>query len=93
MIDHILIECDVEGREEAWEMAERLWKEIMKRNKNKWIHLNAMLLAEIAGVKVIKGIGDKNATKKCKDIAVAIAWLLWKIRNERIIGEKVIKKE
>ena len=54
---------------------------------------NAMLLAGIAGVKVIKRIGDKNATKKYKDIAVETAWLLWKIRNERIIGERVIKKE
>ena len=74
-------------------MAERLWKETTKRSKNKWKNPNAMLLAGIARVKVIKRIGDKNATKKYKDIAVETAWLLWKIRNERLIGEKVIKKE
>ena len=35
-IDHILLECNAKGREEAWDMAERLWKETTKRSKNKW---------------------------------------------------------
>ena len=92
-LDHILLECDAEGRKETWDMAERLWKETTKRSKNKWMNPNAMLLAGIAGVKVLKKVGDKNATKKYKDIAAETAWLLWKIRNERTIGGKAIKKE
>ena len=74
-------------------MAGRLWKETTKRSKNKWMNPNAMLLAGIAGVKLLTKIGDKNATKKYKDIAAETAWLLWKIRNERTIGGKTIKKE
>ena len=34
-MDHILFECDVEGREETWKMAKRLWMETTKEKPGK----------------------------------------------------------
>ena len=65
----------------------------LTEKKNKWINPNIAPLAGMAGVKKAKGLESVNITRKYKNIAIETAWVLWKVRNERAISKKEMKKE
>src|SRR5215472_14706539 len=54
-MEHILWECEIEGREETWEQAKRIWNETTPE-KDKWIEPNMAMLRGLHKVK-IKGNG------------------------------------
>jgi len=87
-MDHILFACPVPGRERLWKMAEELWERSnteKEKEKVPWIVPSTALLRGIGSAK-------KDATtSKYKMILTETAWILWKARNERTIGEKEIE--
>ena len=93
-MDHILFSCTIEGREQIWEMAERLYELPMKIDKRlSWIAPSEALLRGLSSVKLktTEGKYNKQATERYKLIVSETAWLLWKCRNERVICQKEIQ--
>ena len=65
----------------------------MERNnagsqKNKWIHPNTMLIRGLGGIKNTAAFKSKGITKKYIKLVLETIWVLWKMRNEMVIGEK-----
>ena len=68
-MDHIFFSCTIEGREQIWEMAEKLYKLPMKANNNlSWTVPNEALLRGLSSLKLrnINGKYNKQATERYK---------------------------
>jgi len=90
-MDHIFFSCTIEGREQIWEMAEKLYELPMKaNNRPSWTVPSEALLRGISSLKLrnTNGKYNKQATERYKLIVSETAWLLWKCRNERVICQK-----
>ena len=89
-MDHILFSCTIEGREQIWEMAEKLYELSMKKNNRlSWTVPSKALLRGLSSLKLrnTNGKYNKQATERYKLIVSETAWL-WKCRNERVICQK-----
>ncbi|TFY59887.1 hypothetical protein EVJ58_g5494 [Rhodofomes roseus] len=83
-MEHILSECEAPGQKEIWQLAETVW-----RGKNKkWPRpsLGAVLSSPIAPYKNTKGKPKSGDTRLYRIIMTESAYLIWKIRCERVIG-------
>src|SRR5882724_9852704 len=93
-MDHILFSCTIEGREQIWEMAEKLYELPMKvNNRLSWTIPSEVLLRGLNSLKLRNANGkyNKQATERYKLIVSETAWLLWKCRNKRVICQKEIQ--
>ena len=93
-MDHILFICEREGREEIWEEAEKLWnKTTPEIEKNKWVFPNTMLIRGLGGIKKAGVFESKEIMEKYIKMVLETVWVLWKMRNEAVIGEKKAGRE
>ena len=75
-------------------MAEKLWNKTTKdTQKNQWTAPSEQIIRGLGGIKKTKRTLSTALTQKYIKIVLETAWLLWKARNERVIGEREIKKE
>ena len=82
-MDHILFSCTIEGREQIWEMAEKLYELPMKEsNSLSWTVPSKALLRGLSSLKLrnTNGKYNKQATERYKLIVSETAWLLWKCK-------------
>jgi len=90
-MDHILFVCEKEGREEIWNETEKLWNETTpEAEKNEWVHPSTMLIRGLGGIKKAGVFESKEITEKYVKLVLETVWILWKLRNEMVIGEKKI---
>ena len=74
-------------------MAEKLWNRTTKNTeKNKWTAPSEQMIRGFGGIKKTKRTPSTALMQKYIKIVLEMAWLLWKARNERVIGEREIKK-
>ena len=75
-------------------MAERLWNKTTKNTeKNKWTTPNEQMIRGLGGIKKTQRTPSITMTQKFIKMVLETTWLIWKARNERVIGEKEIKTE
>ena len=68
-MDHILFSCTIEGREQIWEMAEKLYELPMKANKRlSWTVPSKALLRGLCSLKLRSTI-EKTTNRQQKDIS------------------------
>ncbi len=82
-MEHILVECSIEGQDTLWGLARELWE----GTGQKWIPptyrvtLGAMLIQ----IKMVKGNVDRAATRLYKILMMETVHLIWKIRCQQRI--------
>ena len=73
---------------------EKLWNRTTKdTEKNQWTAPSEQMMRGFGGIKKTKRTPNTALTQKYIKIVLEMAWLLWKVRNERVIGEREIKIE
>ncbi|KAJ6499692.1 hypothetical protein C8R47DRAFT_1258963, partial [Mycena vitilis] len=80
-MQHILTNCDVAGQNEVWELASELWQ--MKTGQE----LAKPTTGQIMACAAIKK-KDKGTTRLFRILVSESAYLIWKVRNERVIQDK-----
>lgn len=84
-MDHILFECRGVGQSEVWALGRELWK--MKRGD--WPNPKRtcnVLAAALADLKTDQGSKRLGATRLYKIMVTESVFLIWKLRNERVIN-------
>jgi ribonuclease HI len=79
-MDHILTKCDAPGQSEVWELASRVWH-------NKTGNDLHPTTGEIMACGAISK-GDKGTTRLFRILVPESVYLIWCLRNERVIREK-----
>ena len=75
-LNHILFECQVEGREEIWDMAEKLWNRTTKdTEKNQWTAPSEQMIRGFGGIKKTKRTPSTALMQKYIKIVLETAWL------------------
>ncbi|KAJ7164576.1 hypothetical protein C8R43DRAFT_1086077 [Mycena crocata] len=80
-MEHILIQCEAPGQERIWELASELWK--LKTGENLCKPVVGQIMACGAIAK-----GTPSTTQLFRILVSESAFLVWKLRNERVIQEK-----
>ncbi|KAG6894619.1 hypothetical protein C0992_005383, partial [Termitomyces sp. T32_za158] len=83
-MNHILTECETPGQKEIWEDAGRLWEKKPGSTWHKPI-LGTILAAPLASFKDSKRKKLPNRARLYRIIMVEAAYLIWKLRCERVI--------
>ncbi|KAK7019772.1 hypothetical protein VNI00_017938 [Paramarasmius palmivorus] len=83
-MEHILLKCKEPGQEEVWQLVGDLWN--MKRAE-RW---NGIDIGTILGSGLIRrrnheGKSDEGLTRFWRILVTEAAYLVWKLRNERVI--------
>ncbi|KZV88014.1 hypothetical protein EXIGLDRAFT_607892 [Exidia glandulosa HHB12029] len=83
-MDHILFECDAEGQGLIWQEAKDLWS----RTGRPWpeVSLGAVIGCGLIVIRDERGKAIPGAARLLKIIISEAAFLIWKIRCERVIG-------
>ncbi|KAJ6528047.1 hypothetical protein B0H19DRAFT_1334165, partial [Mycena capillaripes] len=93
-IDHILAKCESPGREIVWREVEKIWS---KKNEI-WItpSLGVILGSGLAEFRNGDGKRDEGAERLYRILMSEAAYLIWRLRNERVIqrdGEPATEQE
>ncbi|KAJ7683356.1 hypothetical protein B0H17DRAFT_941990, partial [Mycena rosella] len=80
-MQHILTQCDAPGQEAIWELASELWK--LKTG----VDLARPTTGQIMACAAIKR-GDAGTTRLLRILISESAFLIWRLRCERVIQEK-----
>jgi ribonuclease HI len=93
-LEHILTQCESPGQEIIWREVENIWS---KKN-NKWLtpSLGLILGCGLAEFHTVDGKKDEGAGRLYRILMSEAAYLIWKIRNERVInrdGEPATEQE
>jgi len=82
-MEHILTECGTPGQEEVWKLAEKLW---MGKNIP-WhkLEFGTILASGNIPFKDSAGQRDLGATRLYRILIAGSAYLIWKMRCERVI--------
>lgn len=85
-MEHILLECSCSGQKEVWEMAKKLWE----KQKTKWVtpSLGTILACGTTNLKGTNGKPKPGESRLYRILISESAYLIWKLRNERVINEK-----
>ncbi|KAH9839066.1 uncharacterized protein C8Q71DRAFT_703988 [Rhodofomes roseus] len=86
-LEHILTECTAPGRREVWMLTKNLWK----RTRLKWTqpHIEDILAIGLGRYALRKGKKRRESRKRLWRIIVSeAAYLIWKLRCERVIGHE-----
>jgi ribonuclease HI len=93
-LEHILTECESPGREIVWKEVENIWA---KKNE-KWppLSLGGILGSGLAEFRTEDGKKDEGAERLYRILMSEAAYLIWRLRNERVIdrdGEPASEQE
>ncbi|KAK0455780.1 uncharacterized protein EV420DRAFT_1692604 [Desarmillaria tabescens] len=82
-MEHILIECSIEGRATLWNLAQELWE---KKNQA-WIPptYGVALGATLVQIRTTEGKVDRGATRLYRILMTETVHLIWKIQCQRRI--------
>ncbi|KAJ7023367.1 hypothetical protein C8F04DRAFT_970219, partial [Mycena alexandri] len=80
-MEHILTKCDVPGQEEVWELASEMWK--IKTGED----LPRPTTGQIMACAMTKK-KDAGTTRLFRILVSESAYLVWRLRNERVIQGK-----
>ncbi|KAJ7429747.1 hypothetical protein B0H11DRAFT_2211913 [Mycena galericulata] len=83
-MEHILVECSAPGRELVWSLCRELWEK--KHKKMPKLTLGMILGCGLAQFKNRKGKIMDEARRLFMILVSESAYMIWKIRNERVIG-------
>lgn len=84
-MDHVLAECDIPGQKLIWALA----KDLCLKKTQKWpgIHNTACVIAaSLADFKSQDGKKQGGNNRFYRIVITESAWLIWKLRNERVVG-------
>ncbi|KAJ6481095.1 hypothetical protein C8R45DRAFT_831704 [Mycena sanguinolenta] len=79
-MEHILTKCDVNGRAQVWDLASQIWKKKTSEEMQP-------SFGEIMACGVIKK-GDAGTSRLYRLLMFESVYLIWKLRNERVIKDK-----
>ncbi|KAJ7037581.1 hypothetical protein C8F04DRAFT_952415, partial [Mycena alexandri] len=79
-MEHILTKCDVPGQEEVWELASEMWK--LKTGEDLPKPTAGQIMACATTRKK-----DTGTTRLFRILISESAYLIWRLRNERVIQE------
>jgi hypothetical protein len=84
-VKHILTECQYPGRKELWELAKAAWEK--KGREWPYITLGLIIGSTQVSFPSLKDPSkpDAGATRLFRLLIVEIAYLIWLLRNERVI--------
>ncbi|KAF8283347.1 ribonuclease H-like protein, partial [Clavulina sp. PMI_390] len=85
-LNHILFECPANHGKEAWKIAD----ELLKEKDIDWptaTDIHEVIAATVAEIKDKDGKKRQGASRLYKIITLITAWTIWKVRNERVVGE------
>lgn len=81
-LEHLLLDCAAIGQEDAWGMAKEAWE----RTGHGWPQIT---LGTILGVGLIAPPNTNGGEQRLLKILISeTAWLVWKLRCERVIGHE-----
>ncbi|KIK67644.1 hypothetical protein GYMLUDRAFT_155378 [Collybiopsis luxurians FD-317 M1] len=85
-MEHILTECEEPGRKEIWSLCKELWT----NKKSDWIEptLGSILSCGLTTFRDRKKKTLKGDARLFRIVVSESAHLIWKLRCERVIGEK-----
>ncbi|KAJ3810805.1 hypothetical protein F5876DRAFT_41036 [Lentinula aff. lateritia] len=85
-MEHILTECKAPGQKQVWRLAEQLWE----KNGGEWSNLDfdigTILSCGLADLKDTTGKRTPGKSRLLRILISESAYLIWKIRNERVIS-------
>ncbi|KAJ4501346.1 hypothetical protein C8R41DRAFT_892509 [Lentinula lateritia] len=87
-MEHILVECQAPGQEEVWKLTKNLWTKSGERWRN--VEFGNILSCGLADFKDPKGKRNPGTSRLFRILISESAYLIWKLRCERVIGEKTI---
>ncbi|KAJ6537967.1 hypothetical protein B0H19DRAFT_1079062 [Mycena capillaripes] len=93
-LEHILVECQSPGQEVVWKAAEAVWAG--KHRDWPSISLGGVLGCGLADFRDGQGKKDEGAERLYRILMSEAAYLIWKIRNDRVInrsGEPTMETE
>ncbi len=82
-MEHILVECSIEGQATLWNLARELWE----KAGHKWITptYGVALGATLVQIKTAEGKVDSAATRLYRIMMTEMVHLIWKVRCQRRI--------
>jgi hypothetical protein len=90
-MQHILTECQYPGQEELWKLTKAIWT---KKKGREWPYIMLGLIIRSTQVSFPspKNLSkpDMGATRLFKILIAETAYLIWLLRNERVIQHKVV---
>ncbi|KAJ3715190.1 hypothetical protein C8R42DRAFT_549572, partial [Lentinula raphanica] len=85
-LEHILVECEIPGQREVWERAKEIWEATGSQWKN--INFGVIMGCGLIDLKKEDGKKSTGLSRLFRIIVSESAYLIWKLRNERVIGNK-----
>ncbi|KAJ4496670.1 ribonuclease H-like domain-containing protein [Lentinula lateritia] len=89
-MEHILTECEAPGQKEVWAMVKQLWER--KKEPGLDIKLGHISGCGLADFRDSKGKRKTGISRLFRILISESAYLIWKLRCERVIGGKDITK-
>ncbi|KAK7018665.1 hypothetical protein VNI00_018351, partial [Paramarasmius palmivorus] len=85
-LQHILLECTTAGQAEVWEEAETVWREATASDD--WEQPTLDVIMACANVSFgADELETRGKTRLYQILVLEAAFLIWKMRNERVINE------
>ncbi|KAJ6554635.1 hypothetical protein B0H19DRAFT_1210904 [Mycena capillaripes] len=85
-MEHALLECQAPGREIIWRLCKELWEKKFMNMPN--LSIDLIMGCSLTNFKDSKGKNLPQANRLFKIIASESAFLIWKIRCERVTSGK-----
>ncbi|KAJ3846661.1 hypothetical protein EV368DRAFT_52472, partial [Lentinula lateritia] len=87
-MEHILVDCQAPGQGEVWKLTKNLWTKSGECWRN--IEFGNILSCGLADFEDPKGKRNLGTSRLFRILISESAYLIWKLRCERVIGEKTI---
>ncbi|KAJ4480833.1 hypothetical protein J3R30DRAFT_3240207, partial [Lentinula aciculospora] len=85
-LEHTLMECKIPGQQEVWERAKEIWEGTGSRWKD--INFGVIMGCGLIDFKKEDGKKSTGLSRLFRIIVLESTYLIWKLRNERVIGGK-----
>ncbi|KAJ3805258.1 hypothetical protein F5876DRAFT_91579 [Lentinula aff. lateritia] len=89
-MEHILTDCQAPGQKEIWDLTRKLWGKSGATWNN--IEFGSILCCGLADFKDGREKRKPEISRLFRILISELAYLIWKLRCERVIGEKMICK-
>ncbi|KAJ3858590.1 hypothetical protein EV359DRAFT_52058 [Lentinula novae-zelandiae] len=87
-LEHILIECTAPGPKEIWGLAKQTWEKTGLQWSDLQFDFGTILCCGLADFKNTEGKRETGQSRLFRILISESAYLIWKIRNERVINDK-----
>ncbi|KAJ3855451.1 hypothetical protein EV368DRAFT_72288 [Lentinula lateritia] len=87
-LEHILIECTASGQKEIWGLAKQTWERTGLQWSDLQFDFGTILCCGLADFKNAEGKRETGQSRLFRILISESAYLIWKIRNERVINNK-----